>query len=412
MGRRSSRASLVEQGSSLGQCSFENAGSEKQQQSTNLGGGVLGDVTNLSVVPSGGPAPADMVKAGARAALSTEPFHFQSMITNSKTTMGDATELSADAKHASDPQHAMEYVPDIYKLLHKEQSNYVVSPGYMDRQNQVNAKMRGILVDWLVSVQQKYKLKSETLFLAVSLLDRHLDKKETPRKHLQLVGVTALLIAAKFEEVYPPQMKDLIYVTDKAYTSDEIVKMEVLILSTAGFDICTPTAAHFMDRYARVNECNEMHSHLAQYLLELTLVDYNMVKYSPSHLAAAALLLSNKLLRCQPSWKPEMAKHTCLTEQTLKECAKEICGLLEYAEQSSLQAVRKKFSNQKYSSVAKMSFSSNHSSAPATDEPRSSLSRRSLVDRRQSSSGAPPPLVSSAFYDRPGSSIDLGANRE
>merc|ERR1719281_1243265 len=81
-----------------------------------------------------------------------------------------------------------------------------------------------------------------------------------------------------------------------------------------------------------------------------------MVRYSPSHLAASAVLLSNKLLRRQPSWTPATVKHTRFTEQMLKECAKEMCTLLEHAQQSPLQAVRKKFAQLKYHSVSKINF--------------------------------------------------------
>lgn len=226
----------------------------------------------------------------------------------------------------------------------------------MTRQPHVNAKMRDILADWLVDVHKKYKLRPETLFLTISLVDRYLEKRITQRRHLQLVGVTALLIASKFEEIYPPEIKDFVYITDKAYTREDVIRMEVSMLNTLDFKVCRPTAVQFLDRYTTVNGCAEAHRDLAQYLLELTLTDYKMVKYSPSHLAAASILLSNKLLRIHPCWSSALAKHTPFTEQMLRECAKEICGLLEHAEQNQLQAVRKKFSQPKYRAVAKLSF--------------------------------------------------------
>jgi len=163
-------------------------------------------------------------------------------------------------------------------------------------------------------------------------------------------------MGAKFEELYPPQIRDFVYVTDKAYSKEEIIQMEVMMLTALDFRVCCPTAAHFLERYQCVNGCSEAHRDLAQYLLELTLVDYKMVKYAPSHLAAAAVLLSNKLLRRQPSWTLAVEKHTMMTEQMLKGCAKEICVLLEHAEHDLLQAVRKKFSQLKHHSVARMNF--------------------------------------------------------
>merc|ERR1719174_1371782 len=225
----------------------------------------------------------------------------------------------------------------------------------MDRQVHVSAKMRGILIDWLIDVHKKYKLRAETLFLVVQIVDRFLNKEVIAQHHLQLVGVTALMIAAKFEEIHPPQIKEFVYVTDKAYSQEEILKMEVCMLKTLQFKICCPTAMHFFDKYQAINGCTDTHRHLAQYLLELTLVDYKMLKYAPSHLAAASLLLSNKLLR-QPSWTPAAAQHTKTTESMLKECAKEMCSLLERAEGDSLQAVPKKYSHPRYNAVAKLNF--------------------------------------------------------
>jgi len=82
--------------------------------------------------------------------------------------------------------------------------------------------MRSILVDWLVEVHLKFKLVPETLYLVVNLIDRYLAKKEVTRSKLQLVGVTALFIATKYEEIYPPELRDLVYICDRAYTRFEV----------------------------------------------------------------------------------------------------------------------------------------------------------------------------------------------
>jgi cyclin B len=248
--------------------------------------------------------------------------------------------------------------------MQREEVELLMQPTYMERQPYVNSKMRAILVDWLVDVHKKYKLRPETLFLAIALIDRFLEKRTTPRRYLQLVGVTGLLIAAKFEELYPPQVQDFVYVTDNAYTKEDMIRMEASMLTVLDFKIGCPTAVHFLDRYQCVNGCGETHRDLAQYLLELTLIDTKMAKYPPSHLAAAVLLLSNKLLRVQPSWSQAAATHTRMTEHMLKECAKEACGLLMHAEHNPLQAVRKKFSQQKYRAVAKLSFAGAPGSIP------------------------------------------------
>jgi cyclin B len=92
--------------------------------------------------------------------------------------------------------------------------------------------MRSILVDWLVEVHLKFKLVQESLYLTINLIDRYLERKQAHRSKLQLVGVTAMLIACKYEEIYPPIVKDFVYITDNAYTKDEILDMERDMLET------------------------------------------------------------------------------------------------------------------------------------------------------------------------------------
>ena len=83
------------------------------------------------------------------------------------------------------------------------------------RQRDINDKMRAILIDWLNEVSTKFKLSPRTLYVTVNLIDRYLEVKELGRQKLQLVGVAAMLIAAKFEEIYAPEVKDFVYITDR-----------------------------------------------------------------------------------------------------------------------------------------------------------------------------------------------------
>ena len=96
----------------------------------------------------------------------------------------------------------------------------------MRNQPNINERMRAILVDWLIGVHQSFKLVPETLYLTVNLIDRYLSIKEVERPKLQLVGVACLLIASKYEEIYPPEVKDCVYITDRAYTRQEVLDME------------------------------------------------------------------------------------------------------------------------------------------------------------------------------------------
>jgi len=257
---------------------------------------------------------------------------------------------------ASNPQACAEYIQDIFKILKEEESTNRPCPDYMDSQADINARMRGVLIDWLVEVHMKYKLRAETLFLTVTIIDRFLARKRVSRKRLQLIGVVATLIAAKYEEIYPPKISDLVYICDKAYTKHEILEMEMAVLTVLEFQLRVPTAVQFLDRFGKVNGCTEQHRQLAQYLSELALPEIKMIRFTPSHLAAASIYLSNKLLKQPIPWPQTMCNQTGYSEAAIKACAKELCIILEGAQTHSLQAVKKKFSYAKYHSVAKIPF--------------------------------------------------------
>mgnify|MGYP002049273354 CR=1 FL=1 len=86
--------------------------------------------------------------------------------------------------------------------------------------------MRGILIDWLVEVHMKFRLASSTLYHCVWLIDRYCSTEQVMRAQLQLVGVTAMFIASKYEEIYAPECRDFVYISDKAYTREQILSME------------------------------------------------------------------------------------------------------------------------------------------------------------------------------------------
>jgi hypothetical protein len=156
--------------------------------------------------------------------------------------------------------------------------------------------MRRILVDWLIDVHMKFKLLPETLFLTINLVDRYTEVTQIKRKNYQLIGVTCMLIASKYEEIYPPFIKDFIYITDQAYSKDQVVETEVAILHTLNFELTFPTSHRFMERYAIISECDARLVALSSYMLELSLVEVRMNKWNQSLLACAAIFVSKKIL--------------------------------------------------------------------------------------------------------------------
>ena len=128
-----------------------------------------------------------------------------------------------------------------------------VKADYLGDQTEILPKMRGVLIDWLIGVHLQFHLLQETLYTTVAILDRYLqhDVKKISRSKLQLVGVASMLIAAKYEEIYAPEVKDFVYITDRAYTERDVLKMEIRVLSVLNFNLGRPLPLHFLRRASK-----------------------------------------------------------------------------------------------------------------------------------------------------------------
>eukprot|EP00928_Gymnodinium_smaydae_P079878 TRINITY_DN6370_c0_g1_i2.p1 TRINITY_DN6370_c0_g1~~TRINITY_DN6370_c0_g1_i2.p1 ORF type:complete len:483 (-),score=100.35 TRINITY_DN6370_c0_g1_i2:154-1602(-) len=249
-----------------------------------------------------------------------------------------------------------DYAQDIYGRLFREEAALLPPANFLDAQTEVNAKMRGILVDWLVEVHMKYRLRPLTLYLTVNILDRYLALKQVQRRRLQLVGVVALLVATKFEEITPLEVRELAYICDNAYTKEDIIQMECVMLMALEFQICTPTAAHFLDRLHRSSQLagDPVPKELARYVAELALTDARLARTVPSQLAAASTLLALELLGREPRWPSALAQYSRYTEEELSPYVLELRRLVEGAATSNLQAVRRRYCMEQHQGVANL----------------------------------------------------------
>ena len=116
------------------------------------------------------------------------------------------------------------------------------------------------------------------------------------RNKLQLVGVSAMFIASKVEEMYAPEINDFVYITDNAYTAAEIRQMELRMLNTLGFNFSRPLPLHFLRRNSKAGDVDVLQHTVAKYLIEMSLLEYDMAHVPPSLMAAAALFLSLRLV--------------------------------------------------------------------------------------------------------------------
>ena len=260
-------------------------------------------------------------------------------------------EIKPKKEKKIDVQNADEYFEDICQELFSNEDKYLVDPKYMSNQSDINHRMRAILIDWLIDVHLKYKLVPQTMYIAVNLIDRYLEKNETNRAKLQLVGVTAMFIACKYEEIYPPDLKDFVYITDGAYVKQDVLDMEYKMLKSLEFNITFPTQWSIFEIYKKKLDLDDKTFKLAWFLMELCLIDYKILKFKMSYIAASAILIAIKTLGI---YRNDFSSVIGIDENQLEECCKEIYNYYVYNSTHNLQAIRKKFAMTRYNEVSKI----------------------------------------------------------
>lgn len=261
-----------------------------------------------------------------------------------------------DAVHRSNALYATDHVQQIFKHLRDSEARYMVRPDYMtERQTQVTEKMRVILIDWLVDVHLKYKCRPETFYLTANLIDRYLERKAVPKNKLQLVGCACMMVAAKYEEMFPPELSEYVHISANTYMRDEMLQMERSVLNVLEFSLTVPTLYPFVKRwlYACGSEAEQLRD-ATLYLAEHCTVVYALLQFSPSMQAAACVLLAHRVLRKAPDWPDALAQCSGYSERDLRSCADLLQEWMVRVPTHKLQAIRKKFAHVKYGEVAKL----------------------------------------------------------
>ncbi len=251
-----------------------------------------------------------------------------------------------------------------HNLFHRE-CMLMAEPGYMQHQPEITGNMRAILIDWLVDVHLKFELREDTLFLAVNLLDRFLEDTPVPRSKLQLVGMVAMFIASKYEEIYFPSVADFVHIADKTYTRENILVMEATMLNALKFNITTPYSWTFLRRNLKaLRACYAKDEkdvgHLASFCLDLALQDYAMLGFCPSEIAAAACLLAGRIVWEEVAWNETMRYYSGDWDvESLRECEEHLVRLLEneQGDGGKLTAIKRKFASEKYGKVSTIAAS-------------------------------------------------------
>jgi len=227
----------------------------------------------------------------------------------------DAVDL--DKEDVDDPLMVAEYVVEIFEYLKELEIATMANPDYMDSQNELEWKMRGILVDWLLEVHTRFRLLPETLFLAVNIIDRFLSTKIVQLDRLQLVGVTAMFIASKYEEVLSPHVQNFRHVADDGFTEEEILSAERFVLSALNYDLSYPNPMNFLRRISKADNYDIQTRTLGKYLLEIGCLDHRFLAHPPSQVAAAAMYLARLVLERGP-WDATLAHYSGYSEEEIQ----------------------------------------------------------------------------------------------
>ncbi|KAI7739307.1 hypothetical protein M8C21_026642 [Ambrosia artemisiifolia] len=261
--------------------------------------------------------------------------------------------IDIDAGDVDNELAAVEYVEDIYQF-YKLVENETRVHDYIHSQPEINDKMRAILVDWLIEVHNKFELTNETLYLTINIVDRFLAAETVARRELQCVGMSAMLIASKYEEIWAPEVNDLVQISDRAYEHRHVLVMEKRILGRLEWNLTVPTPYVFLVRFIKAAaappETSVQMENMVYFYAELGIMNYEVViRFCPSMVAAAAVYAARATMNMSQVWHETLEMHTGFTEAEVMECAKRmaVCHSMAVTDE------KRKVIYRKYSNVSK-----------------------------------------------------------
>ena len=268
-----------------------------------------------------------------------------------------------DISNINNVQIPKDYINIIYYNL-LEEENIELKPKpiytYMKNQKEINDQMRSILVDWIIDVHHKFGFTDETLFMTVLIIDRYSSVEQITRIKYQCLGITALMIACKHEEINVPKVEDFIYITDNAYTKDEVFQMENDVLSKLNFSLLYPSPIKFYEYLSLHFNFSKKYHMLGKYLMESFLLDLNYIKYKPSIISCACTYIVMKFFKMS-NYRQSYEKKFYLVDENVnticngfgvKDCAQDICLYVDNINNTNLLSCQKKYAKTEFESVS------------------------------------------------------------
>jgi hypothetical protein len=261
-----------------------------------------------------------------------------------------------DIEDKDDPQNVSEYVMEIFDYLKSSEIEHRVVPDYIQtKQKEIHERHRNGLVRWMGEAYVYLQLTSETLFLAVSLLDKVLSKRNVSKEKLHLVGLSCLFIASKYEENASPPLSDFLFCTDNKFQVTQIIEMErALLLKVFKFNINVyVNPLMFLRRYSKAAFSDTETHTLSKYICEASLASYHSLCYLPSMLSASSVLLARQLRQFTPVWTQTLSYYTDYEVTELMECASLLHDII-IAETASNGPFYRKYATSRFYYVSKI----------------------------------------------------------
>ena len=271
--------------------------------------------------------------------------------------------LYFDTSNINNIQIPKEYLNTIYyNLLKEEMAELNPKPvhTYMKTQKEINEQMRSILVDWIIDVHHKFGFTDETLFMTILIIDRYCTIENITRIKYQCLGITALMIACKHEEINVPKVEDFIYITDNAYTKEEVFQMENDVLDKLNFCLLYPSPIKFYEYLSLHFNFSKKYYMLGKYLMESFLLDLKYIKYKSSVISCACAYIVMKFFK-MANYRHSYDKKFYLVDENIntipnglgvKDCAQDICVFVDNINNTNLLSCQKKYTKTEFESVA------------------------------------------------------------
>ncbi len=235
---------------------------------------------------------------------------------------------------------------------------------YMNSQSEINEQMRSILIDWIIDVHGKFGFTDETLYMTVLIIDRYSSLKKITRNEYQNLGISALMISCKHEEINVPKVEDFIYITDNAYNKEEVFTMEQNILNGLNYDLLYPSPIKFFEYLALKFNFDKKQLYFGKYLMENFLLNLIWIKYKPSIIACASAYIVMKFFKLK-NYRDSYQKQWYMIEGKegynkienncgVKDCAQEICNFVDNIGSTNYLSCQKKYSSDEFCNISKL----------------------------------------------------------